>query len=223
MRLIKSEINKLQELANELISKGHPVHFSRAETQEQQSAIFAQRCSIILSRGWAEASEFPNDLERDEYDDDAVQIQGRFEQSLVASARLILPPINRPLPVEANHGIELKPAGEYAEIGRTIVCTKDTRLPRQRLFAALLGFALMQMTDASCFRAVASANRSVLRLYRRLGIAAEILGPSVDVGGEERFPVSFDVLSSAKQVPLSHGRDVRSERLVNRNNRPTAN
>jgi N-acyl-L-homoserine lactone synthetase len=207
MRPTRAELALLHELVDMLTSRAAPVRFCQAKSQEQKSEIYAHRYSAIMSRGWAGPSAFPDGAERDAFDKDAIHILGRFEQSLVASARIVLPRADRPLPVEASHGIELEPRGEYVEIGRTIVTAADARLPRNYLFSALLGYALHQMLEASYFCVAAAANRSMLRLYRRLGIEVAILGPALEVWGEKRFPVSIDVLSFAREVKRSMDRD----------------
>ena len=198
--------HRLRKLAGELVRRAAPVVFTRAETAEQKSRIYAQRYRVVEDRGWGDRSLYKDGQEHDAYDDDAIQIQGVFGERLVASARIVFPHPDRLLPIERTHHVSLTDAlsldetEQCVEVGRTIVMGDDSRLPRNFLFAGLIASAIDQLLNTSPSRVVAVANRSMLRLYRRMGIEASVLGPPAASCGDTRLPVAINLRHSADAI-----------------------
>ena len=99
--------SQIHTIVSRLVQRAAPVVFSKAVTEVERSRIYAQRYKAISLRGWGDHSQFPDGKECDRYDSDAIQIQGKFGDSLVASARIVFQRGDQPLPIEINHGISL--------------------------------------------------------------------------------------------------------------------
>ena len=115
--------------------------------------------------------------------------------TLVASGRLVLPEPGRPLPVEANHGIDL--GDGHVEIGRTIV-TVNGGNRRHQVFAGLMGQCLHEVLERKYFHVVACASRPLLQIYRRMGLEISMLSPATQVWGELRYAVRINLVASAR-------------------------
>ena len=191
----ESEIALLRRLVRRLEMVAQPVKFDVARTPDERQAIYAQRCETVIARNWAQANEFPDQMERDEYDGRSVHVRGLLGKTLVASGRIVLPESGRPLPVEAKYGME--PNVGHVEIGRTIVAVNG-RSRRHQVFAGLMGQCLHEVLDREYFHIVACASRQLLRIYRRMGLEVTILNGAAEVWGEQRYPVKIDLVTSAK-------------------------
>ena len=74
---------------------------------------------------------------------------------------------------------------------------EETSLRQKCLFASLIASAIDSVISNSSARIVAVASKSMLRLYRRMGIQAKVLGNPATVCGDERWPVEIDLHQSA--------------------------
>jgi hypothetical protein len=115
-----------------LITRAAPVQLSRAECAAACESAYRLRCATVLEEGWATAADFPDGLERDEFDAEATHVLGREGDRLIAVARLVFPAPGRPLPTERDFELSVQPAGEVVDIGHAIV-VKDCRSAAQIL------------------------------------------------------------------------------------------
>lgn len=184
------------ETARRYARRAQPVNFSVAMTAAERTRIFSQRFVAVTKRGWEVPTNYSGKQDRDRFDETATHIQGVFDDTLVASARIIFPSNPHGLPLLASHQIDFEPGEKYVEIGRVVVTPSDLAVPRKLLFTALIGQALIETLGACFDRILAVADEGMLRLYRRLGIVSEIIGRPQVTFGKQRYPVSINVHAS---------------------------
>ena len=65
-------LDVLDGMANAPLVRAAPVQFDRAGTPAEQEAAYRLRFDTVIAEGWATAADFPDGLERDEFDERAV-------------------------------------------------------------------------------------------------------------------------------------------------------
>ena len=140
----------------------------------------------------------PDGLERDDYDDEAVQMVGWEGDQMIIVGRLALPSDERPLPTEASYDIEISPYGQVVDAGRAILLHSDRSDPQHKLFLGLMSFAWHEMRARGYEHVCATMTRSMLRLYRLMGIHWEVLGEPRPYWGERRYPCKYDLVQTVQ-------------------------
>jgi N-acyl-L-homoserine lactone synthetase len=182
-------------LASRIVGGAAPIRFSVAQSNADREAVFRLRYQVVIERGWARPEDFPDGLERDGHDEKAIHIAGWDGKVLAATSRLVLPEARGRLPTEQAFDIEVKPAGEVADMGRQIV-GRDYSNVRHLVFAALLAKTWLEMRKHGFALVCGDFSPAVTRLYRMVGFAVKQIGPSRKFWGEERFPILVDVAGS---------------------------
>jgi N-acyl-L-homoserine lactone synthetase len=206
-------LQALDSLAASLVDKASPIRFSIAQSPAEREAAYRLRCQALIDRGAAQPEDFPDGLERDEFDDRAIQALGWSDDRVIATGRLVLPAPGMLLPTEQSFGLAIEPRGQVVDIGRFTVL-REFAQKETRFFIGLLGFCWLEAHARGYIRVCGTASAGMLRHYRRIGfIVTELAAPHVYYG-EERFPCWYDVVGSVSVLldkwatqgpPNSHG------------------
>jgi hypothetical protein len=184
-------LDVLDGLANVLLVRAAPVQFDRAASLAEQETAYRLRFDTVVAEGWATAADFPDGLERDEFDEGAVHVLGRHGDRLVAVARLVFPERGRPLPTEREFALSMEPADRVVDIGRAII-VKDYRSAEHTLFGALLACCWLEIRARGYQNLCGAASGPRLERYQQFGLPLRILGSMRRYWGEDRYPVFLD-------------------------------
>src|SRR5262245_23288105 len=100
------------EVATKAIANAAPIGYRLATSDAEREATFRLRCQAVIDRGWAPASDFPDSIERDEFDDIAIHVGGWAGDELAATGRIVLPANGWLLPTEKAFGLIVEPRGQ---------------------------------------------------------------------------------------------------------------
>jgi N-acyl-L-homoserine lactone synthetase len=193
-------LDALETLSSSLIAKSAPLRFGVAHSLADREAAFRLRCQALIARGSATAADFPDGMERDAHDEQAIHVIGWDEANQpVATGRIVLPMPDHLLPTEEAFGLTIEPRGEVVDIGRFTV-THEFAVKENRYFAGMLGFCWLEARAQGFMRVCGTASPGMLRHYRRLGFLVTELAPPHVYYGEERFPCWYDVIGSAQAL-----------------------
>jgi GNAT acetyltransferase-like protein len=181
----------LDRLANALLVRAAPVQFDLAASRADQETAYRVRCDTVVAEGWATTADFPDGLERDEFDEGAVHVLGRSGDRSIAVARLVFPEPERPLPTEQEFELQMKPADRVVDIGRAII-VRDYRSAEHTLFGALLARCWLEIRARGYQNLCGAASGPRLARYQQFGLPLRVLGPSRRYWGEDRYPVYLD-------------------------------
>jgi N-acyl-L-homoserine lactone synthetase len=191
-------LDRIDALASEWTEMARPIRF-RAATPREFDDVFGLRYEAVIEEGWGRPQDFPDGRERDEYDDDAIQIVGADGEALAATSRVVLPLDGRPLPTEAAFDLTVPVPKGFVDLGRMVVAT-NYRDGRHRVFAGLLGQSWLEARARGFVGIVGNASAAVIARYERLGIQVTPIGPSRRHWGEERFPIAINIQATAASV-----------------------
>ncbi len=183
-----TKLTTLDLLASRLVKGALPVRFRLANSFFDLEQVFRLRYQVVVEKGWAKPENFPEDTERDAYDERAVHILALDDGNLVGTSRLVFPQPGSRLPTEAAFGLVFEPKEGLADIGRVCVAP-SYRGQNWKIFSALLSQTWIEMRNRGCTRALAAITPSFARMYRSWGLKVKVLGPPCNHWGEERFPV----------------------------------
>jgi hypothetical protein len=182
-----------------------PVRFRVAVSQEDREAAFRLRYRAIAHHSWARHEDYPDGLETDHRDDNALHIVGWDGAIPVAAARLIFPATGQRLPTEEAFDLEIEPTGRVVDMGRVTVEPAYSSI-QHRVLAGLMAFAWREIASHGYTDACgAFASRATIRIYQHMGFKIRILAPARPYWGGERFPILFDVLGSAEALARRWG------------------
>ncbi len=183
-----SALAKADALAAQLIARAAPLVFGVAQSPAEREAVYRLRYSIVVEKGWARPADFPDGLERDAYDDAAVQIVAWDGDVLVGTIRLVPAVPGLPLPTEEAFGLKVEPRTQVMDVGRMCV-SPAYRDARHRVLAGLLIRTWIEMRARDCTEACGILTKAVVRMYRGMGFDVVILGAPRLFWGEERYPI----------------------------------
>jgi predicted GNAT family N-acyltransferase len=181
-------LDVLDALAGVLLRRAAPVQFDQAESAATREAAYRLRFATVVEERWANAADFADGLERDEFDEEAAHVIGRHSDRVIAVARLVFPQPGRALPTEREFELPLQPAGGIVDIGRAIV-VKDYRSAEHTLFGALLARCWLLIRERGYQNLCGAASGARLMRYQEFGLPLRIVGPSRRYWGEDRYPV----------------------------------
>ncbi|MEA2294896.1 MAG: hypothetical protein QOE86_2535, partial [Solirubrobacteraceae bacterium] len=165
-------------------------------TRAEGEAVVRLRYRQVVDDGWARADRFPDGLERDEWDADALQIGAWSGTDLVGAMRIVLPAPGRRLPVEVGFGVDVEPAGRVVEAGRLVIDPDFRGDPAHRAWGGLFARAWLELR-ARGFRVLAgAASPEMVARLRGVGLPFEVLGPERPHWGLPRLPVRLDPAES---------------------------
>ena len=186
-------------VATRLVARALPVRFRPAASASEVEAAHRLRYATVVEQGWAAPGTLPDGTERDEDDDRAVHVVGWDGDVLAATARLVLPSADRPLPVERDFALTLEPRGAVVDVGRGIVA-RPYRGPDHRVFLGLLAHCWLEVRARGFRHFCGAVNDAVLARYRAFGLPLTVLGSGRPNWGEERYPVLVDALECAEAM-----------------------
>ncbi|HEY3289087.1 MAG TPA: GNAT family N-acyltransferase [Anaerolineae bacterium] len=189
----------LRAIAETMLTKAAPLCFRAARCDADRTAIYRMRYNTIVERGWGKPDDMPSGLERDEYDDRALHIIGMDGQTPVASARLVFPADGQILPSEQAFGLHIEPHDHVVDLSRQIVIRAYSS-QQHSIFSALLSQCWLEAQTRGYYYVCGDFTPAMIRLYRRLGMEVNILGPARLYWGEERIPILQDVIGSVTSL-----------------------
>lgn len=175
------------------------IHFDTAHNDSDRESVYRLRYQVVVERGWATTNEFPDGLERDHFDTNAIHIVGWDGKILAATSRLVLPRAGQVLPTEEAFDIQIEPRGRVTDMGRQIV-SRDYSSIRHKVFAALLAKTWLEIRALGYSLVCGDFSPTVMRLYRMMGFDVKQLGPTRKFWGEDRAPIMVDIANSASSL-----------------------
>jgi N-acyl-L-homoserine lactone synthetase len=192
----------LAKVAQTVMARAAPVRFIVAQTEAQREAVYRLRYATVIERGWAQPTDYPDGMERDEYDAVALHILGLDGEALVACARMVFPSAVQLLPTERAFDMCIEPCGQVADMGRQIVARAYTT-SRHVIFAGLLAKCWLEAQARGYYHVCGDFTPAMIRLYKHLGLEVKPLGPARLYWHEERLPILMDVVA-ATNVLAAH-------------------
>lgn len=184
-------LDSAHDLARILFERAEPVRFDLARTPAELDAVFHLRYEISVEQGWRLPEDLPGGFERDEYDDEhAAQIVGWAGTDAVATARVVFPSDERPLPTEGAFGLVVDPPGRVVDVGRAIVAP-EYRDGSHRVLGGLSAAVWMAMSSRGYHWAAVAGTMRTLGFFESLGFEVTVIGDPADYWGEERYPARF--------------------------------
>ena len=175
----------------------YPYRFTLAGTEAERSIAYRLRAAAVVDEGWAAPETFPDGMERDDYDADAVQVVGWYEGDAVSTGRLVLPP--GPLPTEDTCDIVVEPRGRVVDVGRMAV-VRSHRTFQHAAFLALLCRLYLEMRTRGYEVACGMMSHRARRLVRLLGLELDELGEERTYWCEPRSPVRFVLTTNVAAI-----------------------
>jgi hypothetical protein len=192
-----SHLEHLDGFARRLLARASPVRFDVVRSLAERDAVFRLRFDTVVDQGWATPEVFPDRLEHDAYDLDAVHVAGWDGLTLATAARLVFPWPGRLLPTEEEFDVRVEPANAVADIGRGIVAPAY-RAREHTVFAGLLARCWIEVRARGLKHLCGAATPARLERYRQFGLPLRVLGASRMYWGEERTPVFLDGVELAR-------------------------
>jgi len=190
----------LDALVTRMLSRSRFDYRVAADDSECETA-YRLRAAAVLDQGWCIESDLPGGMERDDFDDRAIQVIGWDNDVAMSTGRVVLPP---GLPTEEACGIVVEPRGEVVDVGRMCVARSHQGLEHAALVGLMCRLYLVMRGHGfgvACGMMSAPA-RSLMGL---LGLRLEILAPERTYWNEQRAPVRFSLMSAARLLAGSEG------------------
>jgi hypothetical protein len=190
----------LDALVARMLSRSRFEYRVAADGAEREAA-YRLRGSAVLDRGWSAAGDLPAGIERDAYDDHAIQVIGWDGAVAMSTGRVVLPP---GLPTEEACGIVVQPRGEVVDVGRMCVARSHQGLEHSALIGLMCRLYLVMREhgfQVACGMMSAPA-RALMSLF---GLQLEILGPERTYWNEPRAPVGFSLMSATSLLAGAQG------------------
>jgi hypothetical protein len=173
-----------------------PFDYRVADGDSEREIAYRLRGGAVLDRGWCTASDLPGGMERDEYDDRAIQVIGWDGDVAMSTGRVVLPP---GLPTEEACGIVVEPRGGVVDVGRMCVAPSHQSLEHAAFIGLMCRLYLVMRERGYRFACgmMSPPARAMMGLF---GLQLEILGPERTYWNEPRAPVRFSLMSAARLV-----------------------
>jgi len=198
----RSGIERFDLLAQRMLRAARPVHFDIARSARELDAVYRLRFRTIVERGWACREQFQSGIEKDEYDDTAVQIVALQAGAVVGATRIVLPSPGCRLPTEEAFSFNVNLHNRVADVARAC---RDSRYhdPHQRVFLGLLSKAWIEIRARGFTNVLGVMEARMMRLYQGMGFRVTALAASRLYWGVERSPV---LICPREATPGIHGR-----------------
>jgi N-acyl-L-homoserine lactone synthetase len=187
-------------VARRLLEQAAPLRFDVVSGEDELEAVYRLRYEVVVERGWAPPAAMPKGIERDRYDDLAVQIAAWDGGKLAAAQRLVFPQDGLPLPTEEAFALTIQPRGRVVDVGRSAIASRYRGDSRHLLLAALQARSWLEWRSRGLHIAAGIVTAQVMQIYREVGLEVEILGPGRDYWGERRRPARFDASAAADRL-----------------------
>jgi hypothetical protein len=183
----------LDALVSRMLSRS-PFGYRLAADDSEREIAYRLRAEAVLDRGWCTPDDLPGGLERDGYDDRAIQVIGWDGQVPMSTGRVVLPP---GLPTEEACGLVVEPRGDVVDVGRMCVAPGYQSL-EHAAFIGLMCRLYQVMRENGFGVACGMMSAQARSLVGLLGLRLEVLGPPRTHWNEPRAPVRFSLMSAAK-------------------------
>jgi N-acyl-L-homoserine lactone synthetase len=180
---------RVDALATEVLAHSAPLRVDIARGHAERDAVYRMRYETVVEQGWARPEDYPDGLERDEYDAEAVHIVAWRGVTLAGTARMVFPAANRALPLETAYELELEPPGEVVDGGRLVVAPEFRGEPAHKVLACLFARFWLETRARGYARLAAVAPRQVIGFYERVGLEVTVVGDPRWYWGDERYPI----------------------------------
>lgn len=117
---------------------------------------------------------------------------------LAASARLVFPHADQPLPTDHDFGLTIEPRGAVIDVGRGIV-GRSHRSPDHRVSSDYWRNAGSRSVGRAA-RFLRGRERRVAQRYRDFRLPLTVPGPARPHWSEERYPVLLNALDCAHAI-----------------------
>ena len=97
----------VDNLSRGFIDSVTEIRFNTAQNDMEREEVYRLRYRVVVERGWVTSNEFPDGMERDHYDTNAIHITGWDGNVLAATSRLVLPRSGEVLPTEEAFNIQI--------------------------------------------------------------------------------------------------------------------
>ena len=186
----------LDALVTRMLSRS-PFDYRVAADDAERGVAYRLRGSAVVDRGWCRADDLPDGMERDKYDERAIQVIGWDGDVPMSTGRVVLPP---GLPTEEACGIAVEPRGEVVDVGRMCVARSHQSL-EHAAFIGLMCRLYLVMREHGFRTACGMMSRPARVLVGHLGLRLEVLGPERTYWNESRAPVRFSLMSGIRSLP----------------------
>lgn len=183
-------------LAREILDELAPLRFQEATGEGERVECFRLRYRAVREKAMADPERYPGEAERDDFDEDAVQILGWDGEKPIATCRMLTPGPGRVLPIQKAFGIQLPAASGIAEWGRLVV-DPEYRGDGHSVLLGLAAQGWLSMRALGYTSVVAATSGRLVALFEALGFRITLLGPAREYWREERFPILCDGGASA--------------------------
>jgi hypothetical protein len=190
----------LDALVTRMLSRS-PFDYRVAADDSEREIAYRLRGSAVLDRGWCAAGALPGGMERDGYDDRAVQVIGWDGDAAMSTGRVVLPP---GLPTEEACGIVVEPGGGVVDVGRMCVARSHQSL-EHAAFTGLMCRLYLVMREYGFGVACGMMSAPARTLMGLFGLRLEVLGPERVYWNESRAPVRFSLMSAARLLAGARG------------------
>ena len=187
-----------------------PFDYRVAADDSEREIAYRLRGGAVLDRGWCTADDLPGGMERDRYDDHAIQVIGWDGDVAMSTGRVVLPP---GLPTEEACGLVVEPRGEVVDVGRMCVAHTHQSLEHAALIGLMcrLYLAMREQGFAVACGMMSVPARAMMGLF---GLRLEILGPERMYWNESRAPVRFSLMSAARLLASAQGQPAVRQRQL---------
>ena len=173
-----------------------PFDYRVAADGAEREIAYRLRGGAVLDRGWCTAADLPGGMERDKYDDRAIQVIGWDGDVAMSTGRVVLPP---GLPTEEACGLIVEPRGEVVDVGRMCVAPSHQGL-EHAAFIGLMCRLYLVMREHGYGVACGMMSVPARAMMSLFGLRLEILGAERTHWNESRAPVRFSLMSAARLV-----------------------
>jgi hypothetical protein len=190
----------LDALVTRMLSRS-PFDYRVATDDSEREVGYRLRAGAVIDRGWCTADDLPGGMERDEYDERAIQVIGWDRDVAMSTGRVVLPP---GLPTEQACGLVVEPRGEVVDVGRMCVARSHQSLEHAALVGLMcrLYLAMREHGFGAACGMMSAPARTLMGLF---GLRLEILGPERTYWNELRAPVRFSLMSATRLVAGARG------------------
>src|SRR5687767_2592938 len=109
---VAADLARTDQVAQRFLAAVAPIELRVAAGPTDLLASFRLRYQAVMERGWMRSEDFPDELERDFFDEDALHILAWDGPLAVGSARVVLPRQGRRLPTEEAFELTVEPQGQ---------------------------------------------------------------------------------------------------------------
>jgi N-acyl-L-homoserine lactone synthetase len=185
--------------AVDLLNWLSPLRFDEASSESERVEAFRLRYRAVVDTGMDSPDRFPDGIERDDHDADAVQVVGWDGDRAVATCRLVFARPDRLLPLETAFDLTLPSRVGLVEWGR-VATDPSRRGEGHRLVMGLAARGWLAMETWGATVAIGVTPQRLVSFLGALGFPLTVLGPSRVYWGEDRVPVLCEAATAAAVI-----------------------